>query len=547
MRKTARKNGVTIKAYAGTTGILLAMNIEPARRAGLLGFAIERRQGSSGAPEWLSGMLPFPGMVTQPGEPIPTNMAPVQKFRWSDYRVYPDTQYTYTVHPVYGDWRQPTVETGPRVEVRTASSLHGDHCILFNRAAAASQAFTKKFPDLDKELTAAVKAGQTPELPPAALAWLSRGVQEQIVGYINRAADTTWALDIAIYEYELPEIVAAVAAAHARGVNVRVVYHAKTGDPQTAENERNLSGLPDETKRARKTSRICHHKYIVLSRIDNGVRHPQSVLCGSTNFTHNGVYRQANVVHIVGDTSVAQRYLDLFEVLFRGDKPGATAHYIDGTNAMDTNAEVFAGFSPRSGRVDLQAFINAIDAAQRDVLFCTAFDLYDELEAALLGRAHDTILRYGLQNMASKISGFHADRTADFAATALLPSGLEGWLKESRFKQRGNILIHTKAVVIDFTSDAPVVISGSHNFSAAASEGNDENYLIVRGDTDVADCYGCELLRLYDHYRFRYVTQTRTKAGKKPKPPLLTPDDSWTDRYFEAGSLRMTDRLRFAG
>ena len=39
--------------------------------------------------------------------------------------------------------------------------------------------------------------------------------------------------------------------------------------------------------------------------------------------------------------------------------------------------------------------------------------------------------------------------------------------------------------------------------SKSASEGNDENFLIVHGNTDVADCYGCELMRLYDHYRFR--------------------------------------------
>ena len=29
MRKTARQNGVSVKAYAGTTGVLLAMNVTP--------------------------------------------------------------------------------------------------------------------------------------------------------------------------------------------------------------------------------------------------------------------------------------------------------------------------------------------------------------------------------------------------------------------------------------------------------------------------------------------------------------------------------------
>jgi len=127
----------------------------------------------------------------------------------------------------------------------------------------------------------------------------------------------------------------------------------------------------------------------------------------------------------------------------------------------------------------------------------------------------------------------------------MLSSGLEGFLKESTKGQRGNILIHTKLIVVDFTSDNSVVISGSHNLSKAASDGNDENYLIIRGNTDVAYSYGCELMRLYD--RFRFVAQSRKKSGKKQKALILSTDDSWTDRYFEEGSLRMSARLRFAG
>lgn len=85
--------------------------------------------------------------------------------------------------------------------------------------------------------------------------------------------------------------------------------------------------------------------------------------------------------------------------------------------------------------------------------------------------------------------------------------------------------------------------SGSHNFSKAASQGNDENFLIVRGDTEVADAYGCELMRLYDHYRFRF----RARESGQRRAPILESDDSWTDRYFKRGSLEESDRLRFAG
>jgi hypothetical protein len=91
-------------------------------------------------------------------------------------------------------------------------------------------------------------------------------------------------------------------------------------------------------------------------------------------------------------------------------------------------------------------------------------------------------------------------------AAAYLQDGLEGWLKESTVGQRGNILIPTKLVVVDFTSKAPSVISGSHNLSKAASENNDENFLM----------------------------------------PVLDVTDGWAKGYFSGGNLKTADRLRFS-
>lgn len=545
MRKRGRKNGVYVKAYTGANAVLLAMNIDDDRRQGLMGFAIERIHVATGRQKWLNGLLHFPGVSRPPGVPSPTNVAPIQKFRWSDYTVEPGEKYQYIVHPVYGEPRNLKPETGPSVTV-TPQSIAGKHIVHFNRAAAASQAFSRTFKDVDKAMEEARKQGKLSEfrLPPNALEWLSHGLLEQITGFLARAVDSTWALDIAIYEYELDEIARAVEAAHQRGVKVRVVYHARKNDPQTAINEASLRGIPDELKRPRLTNNICHHKFIVLSRIKKDKRTPVAVLCGSTNFTENGVYRQANVVHVVNRPETALEYLTLFEQLFGGATQGATRQFINANDQVDLAAPLFTGFSPRTNPDDLQAFIQLINDARRDVLFCTAFNLDDGIENALIGRPNDEILRFGLENQRSRITGFHADRTANFAAAAMLKDGLEGFLKESTQGQKGNILIHTKVVVVDFTSDNPAVISGSHNLSQAASRNNDENYLIVRGDTDVADAYGCEVMRIYDHYRFRFkVTQPAKARGFRPF--ALDTDDSWTNGYFTPGSLKMIDRNRF--
>jgi hypothetical protein len=150
VRQDARADGVFVRAYAGVTGVLLAMNMEEETCKGLLGFAIER-DAPSYKPEkrhkWLSGLLAFPGQKHKAGEPIPSNVAPIQKFRWSDYTVYPGTEYSYTIHPVYGSPKALDIRPGPTVKIKTGSIDSGEFRVIFNRAVVSSQAFQREFPE----------------------------------------------------------------------------------------------------------------------------------------------------------------------------------------------------------------------------------------------------------------------------------------------------------------------------------------------------------------------------------------------------------------
>lgn len=547
MRVLARndQDDFRVKAYAGTNGVLLAIDLVEPRRKGLLGFAIEKQQGSK---PWLFlfNSLTFPGKAhTFPQfRATPSDTAPLQKFRWADYAVNPGVTIHYRVHLAYGTADAPQLGEFLEVTLTTDNGLPAGQNVIFNRAVAASQAFQRKFADLDALLSANKKL-PIEAWPDAPRQWLENGLLARLLGFIERAEDGQWALDIAIYEYQLKVIVDAVNAAFERGVKVRVLYHAQPDEDTTALNEASLEKIPAANKRGRVTHNIFHNKFMVLSRLDAAGQHqPEAVLCGSTNFTANGVYRQANVVHVLDDARIGASYLQTFEQVWATPADvGATREWLTENNPMEPDQALFAGFSPRSGQGDLREFVEIISAAKKDLLFVTAFALPDEVLNALLGQPHDDILRYGLQNTASRITGFHADRTAQFAATALLNTGLEGWLKENMKGQKGNLLVHTKAIVVDFTTDTPTIISGSHNLSAAASNGNDENYLIIRGDTDLADRYGLELLRFYEHYRFRYFA--KKLALKQVRP--LAPDDSWTDDYYLPGDLRMLSRLRFAG
>ncbi|MBK7306346.1 MAG: hypothetical protein IPI88_04455 [Chitinophagaceae bacterium] len=90
----------------------------------------------------------------------------------------------------------------------------------------------------------------------------------RVVKIISVIERIKWALDIAIYEYEWHEIVEAVNEASKRGVNIRLLYHAKKGDKQTKENKEN-AGLLIKAGQAKEriTSSIFHDKFIVLSKV----------------------------------------------------------------------------------------------------------------------------------------------------------------------------------------------------------------------------------------------------------------------------------------
>jgi phosphatidylserine/phosphatidylglycerophosphate/cardiolipin synthase-like enzyme len=69
--------------------------------------------------------------------------------------------------------------------------------------------------------------------------------------------------------------------------------------------------------------------------------------------------------------------------------------------------------------------------------------------------------------------------------------------------------VHNKFLIVDPLSDDPIVAAGSANFSDASTRQNDENMVITRGNTRVADIYLGEFMRLYTHHAFRESLQRR--------------------------------------
>ena len=118
------------------------------------------------------------------------------------------------------------------------------------------------------------------------------------------------------------------------------------------------------------------------------------------------------------------------------------------------------------------------------------------------------------------------------------------WVRETntRFLQFSThvLYVHTKFLLHDPLGDDPIVVTGSAKFSRASTQENDENMLIIRGDTRVADIYFTEFNRLFCHHYFRSVTEARkgVKDAKTASAPF--PDEKGTEwqKAYAPGSFK---------
>ncbi len=307
MRVTAEAGGLSVHAIAGTQVVILAMNMAKADCDGLLGFAIHRIDHTEQEAYWLKGMRTF--AETDPGvgesRQVSSREHPFQDFTWSDYTAKEGRQYTYRVVALKGTPMDLSAFAEVEVGIATESPDNGDHDVFFNRGAAASQEYARRFGDR--------KPGESGDMDEAIWSWLSRGAHEAILAFLLRADSPDWGVRVCAYEFRLPSVAGAISEAADRGADVRILYDGSKAFP--AEENREVAAAhgiePFCSERVPKPVAIPHNKFIVLTRDGHAV----AVLTGSTNFSTGGVFGQSNVVHIVEQADVAKRYLDYWQLL----------------------------------------------------------------------------------------------------------------------------------------------------------------------------------------------------------------------------------------
>ena len=554
MRQLLTQSGLTVNAVAGTHVVLLGLDLSDAARRNCLGFAIQREDHTEHERYWLRGAKTFkttdPGVG--PGGTVSSRAHPYQTFQWADYSAKPGYDYTYTVVPLYGSPRRLT--EGDAVSVRIGTEAEGGamHSVWFNRGAIASQEYARRFQN------------RAPSEVPndAAYRWLSRGLLEALLAFIGRANGPGYGLNGAIYEFEWDAVLQAIKQAAGSGATVRIIYDAvpggrgPAGDNQAAISLAGIDGLCV----GRTKTKLMHNKFFVLIKDT----HPIAVWTGSTNITENGIFGHSNLGHLIEDGDVAQAYLDYWQEL-RGD--AATPVLKQWTGARNAappdpwDRDTTTVFSPRRGLSALDWYASLANSARKALFMTFAFGMHDKFKKVY--EQPGEVLRFALMEKEGNGSGLEQGRK-DIHRIRQLPNVVvaignsialncfDRWLEErARLSREVNVrYIHTKYMLVDPLGDQPVVVTGSANFSGPSTDTNDENMVVIRNDTRVADIYIGEFMRMYSHYAFREAVKIAKLKGEDPgkwQPNYLAEDDGWQADYYRPGHPRFLRRRYFAG
>lgn len=587
MRASQTKSGLTVRVIAGTYNVIIGIDLQENKRKGCLGFSIERSDlgpangngngnrktvNEKPAKRWLPNMITFPSVKAD--GPITTEASPLQKFRWGDYTLEPASRYRFRVIPRYGKpgslASRPELAEGVEVEVTTEDPFNAETYVHFNRAAAASRAFEVEFPSITSE---ALLQGETKQAK-AARAWLSRGIEEACLAFMDQARDSSFALHAAIYEFQKPNLLEKLGEVAGRGAQVQVAYHHRVKDEKDHTASKNdaaikaakIGNLVKERKAAPQSA-IMHNKFVVLLKREGhgGEYKPFAAWTGSMNWTDGGVYGQLNVGHAVFDPAVASDYEQYFQLL-HADSDAATmkrslAHLTPVSLVLPDEHNVVPIFSPQSEDTMLRLYAMLCERA-KCLMVSAPFALSGIILETLskksegvlryllldkersLGKGEDVHLVEGDQNNAVSVAVTLKSPLHDFQGKVL-----EG--KHESFVHPG-IHIHSKIILIDPLGSDPIVITGSANFSRNSTEVNDSNTIVLRGHTAVADIYVTEFMRMFEHYHFRAKEAAKAKkaggkGNKNGNVIVLAEDDSWSDEYYVFGSTSEHDRRLFAG
>lgn len=302
---------------------------------------------------------------------------------------------------------------------------------------------------------------------------LGEAMDDTIEAYIDRAQYT---IDVAVYNANDYSILYALNDAKDRGVQVRYITEGTQSNTALPVLDPAIPVL----ERTDGQGSGMHNKFM---SIDADHADLAWVWTGSTNWTQNGLFDDYNNMVFIQHQGLALAYRAEFEEMwgssgpqpnvansrFGAQKTNNTVHSFEVDGVL-----VESYFSPSDGTT--ARIVEAIDDAQSSVHGALFAFTNSNIGASLLAAdmRPDCVVRLDLEEP--------------------ITSGTQGWFLaingvDVASHSSDDLQLHHKYGIVDAgTTDDPLVITGSHNWSNFAETINDENTLIIH-DATVANLF----------------------------------------------------------
>jgi phosphatidylserine/phosphatidylglycerophosphate/cardiolipin synthase-like enzyme len=559
MRNRASNDGLEVSIVAGGYAALLSIRLidnSPINKPDFLGFEIRRDDLTENESYPLRGFKYFPESAKRfdPGQLFDTDKHPVQSFFWEDFTVKPDHEYVYHVIPVSGKPKKLSYGADVKVSIRSEISDGDFHSVYFNRGVSGSLAYAREFENKKPD-------EMTEEEKQKARVWLSRGLEEALLGFIDKAIKNKFGLRAAFYEFTYSPVLEKLKKALAMECDVQIVYDSRA---EAEENDEAIKavGLDESalTPRTNDPQVPSHNKFMILMDGET----PLEVWTGSTNITDKGILGHSNVGHILKDKGIAEKYLAYWKMLQTDPNPadlkketGKIQPDIDSPDKFTDDVTVF--FSPRKDKSTLKMYARFIESAAQMVCGIFPFSFSKDMKTAFAIKTDH--LKYILVDKIGNADGItKPDNNTIIVNGAYFAKAMFDWLDEINSgillnKNHNPIIgtnyVHNKLLLIDPLGAKPVILMGSANFSDPSIASNDENTLVIKGGKDlrrVADIYFTEFYRMFHHFFVRKATQEINKgkvtSADAPNNPIhLKTDNSWVKQFNKDG-VKMQEQLR---
>jgi phosphatidylserine/phosphatidylglycerophosphate/cardiolipin synthase-like enzyme len=491
-------------------------------------------------------------------QPTGSDKSPIRRYAWADHTNKAGDKVAYQVVPVIaagsGAGAPDETRKSPISNAVTISGVVDKNFeAYFNRGIVLSQ-FMANFLKGDESPAALKKfkndLNADPDGESKIRSFLGGPLRERLVDLLKTANSKGQHVFAALFELSdnllIEELKAIGKRAH---VVLSNGAHKSAGDDENADARKTLKGC-DMHDRMLPSGHLGHNKFAVFT---DAHQKPVAVWTGSTNWSPTGLCTQMNNGILINDPAVAGIFLNHWNLLKAAGPKATTPELLADNDKVKTAAvnksPVNVWFTTTKNAPEMQAVVDLVNKAQEGVLFLMFQPGGSPIENAILkikDEKPNLFVKGVISTMDSKDEtkgSVELVRRGDINVPPLevvQPAGIgndvTGWATEvsrqSFLHNIGFAIVHSKVIVIDPNGKNPVVVTGSHNFSASASGKNDENLIIIQGNAALAQAYAVDIQSLYDHYEFRAVAKLMHDQGKNVSDVMKDPK-SWQAAWFK--------------